>query len=50
VHENAVVVAVRSKGLMVPATITADRQGYAWAEGEEDFGTVFSLSLPMVYV
>jgi two-component system sensor histidine kinase KdpD len=59
VREDAVVVAVRSKGLAVPASgmglglsivtaIAADQHGYAWAEGEADYGTVFSLSLPLV--
>ena len=59
VQEDAVVVAVRSKGLVVPAsgtglglsivtTIAADQHGYAWAEGEGDHGTVLSLSLPVV--
>jgi two-component system sensor histidine kinase KdpD len=60
VQEDAVVVTIRSKGLVVPVsgtglglsivtTIAADQHGYAWAEGEADFGTVFSLSLPVVY-
>jgi two-component system, OmpR family, sensor histidine kinase KdpD len=60
VQEDAVVVAVRSKGLVVPAsgtglglsivtTIAADQHGYAWSEGEAEYGTVFSLSLPVVY-
>jgi len=60
VQENAVVVVVRSQGLVVPAsgagldlsivtTIAADQRGYAWVEGEADHGTVFSLSLPVVY-
>jgi two-component system sensor histidine kinase KdpD len=59
VREDAVVVAVRSKGLVVPSsgtglglsivtTIAADQHGNAWAEGEADYGTVFSLSLPVV--
>jgi two-component system sensor histidine kinase KdpD len=60
VQEDAVVVAVRSKGLVVPSsgtglglsivtTIAVNQHGYAWAEGEADYGTVFSLSLPVVY-
>ena len=79
VKETAVVLTVRSKGLVVaPAdreriferfyrapgaqhcslgtglglsivkTIAADHQGHVWAEGEPDYGTRFSLSLPIV--
>jgi two-component system sensor histidine kinase KdpD len=79
VKQTAVVVTVRSKGLVVPAsdreriferfyrapgarqcsvgtglglsivkTIVADHHGHVWAEGEPDYGTVFSLSLPVV--
>jgi len=33
-------------GLSIVKTIAADHQGHAWAEGEPDRGTVFSLSLP----
>jgi two-component system sensor histidine kinase KdpD len=79
VKETAVILSVRSKGLVVsPAdreriferfyrapgaqncavgtglglsivkTIAADHQGHVWAEGEPDYGTKFSLSLPRV--
>jgi two-component system sensor histidine kinase KdpD len=79
VKETAVVLTVRSKGLVVdPAdreriferfyrapgaqssstgtglglsivkTIAADHHGHVWADGEPDYGTVFSLSLPRV--
>ena len=79
VKETAVVLTVRSKGLVVPAsdreriferfyrapgaqqcsvgtglglsivkTIAADHHGHVWAEGEPDYGTIFSLSLPVV--
>jgi two-component system sensor histidine kinase KdpD len=33
-------------GLSIVKTIVADHQGRVWAEGEPDYGTVFSLSLP----
>jgi two-component system, OmpR family, sensor histidine kinase KdpD len=60
VQEGSVVVAVRCKGWVLPAsgaglglsivkTIAADQHGHAWAEGKADSGTVFSLSLPVVY-
>ena len=79
VKETAVVLTVRSKGLVVEAadreriferfyrapgaqhcslgtglglsivkTIAADHHGHVWAEGEPDYGTKFSLSLPTV--
>jgi len=79
VKEAAVVLTVRSKGLVVAAadreriferfyrapgaqscttgtglglsivkTIAADHQGHVWADGEPGYGTVFSLSLPVV--
>ena len=34
-------------GLSIVKTIAADHQGHVWAEGEPDYGTTFSLSLPM---
>jgi two-component system sensor histidine kinase KdpD len=34
-------------GLSIVKTIAADHHGQAWAEGEPDRGTVFSLSLPL---
>ncbi len=77
--ENAVVLTVRSKGLVVSSddreriferfyrapgakhsaigtglglsivkTIAADHHGHVWAEGEADYGTKFSFSLPVV--
>ena len=33
-------------GLSIVKTIAADHHGRVWAEGEPDYGTVFSLSLP----
>jgi two-component system sensor histidine kinase KdpD len=79
IKETAVILAVRSKGLVVaPAdreriferfyrapgaqhcsagtglglsivkTIATDHRGHVWAEGEPDYGTRFSLSLPIV--
>jgi len=33
-------------GLSIVKTIAADHHGHVWAEGEPDYGTVFSLSLP----
>jgi signal transduction histidine kinase len=33
-------------GLSIVKTIAADHQGHVWAEGEPDYGTKFSLSLP----
>jgi two-component system sensor histidine kinase KdpD len=48
VQEDAVVVAVRSKGLVFPALGTG--LGISTVgESEADYGTVFSLSLPIVY-
>jgi len=35
-------------GLSIVKTIAADHHGHVWAEGEPDFGTVFSFSLPVV--
>ena len=35
-------------GLSIVKTIAADHHGHVWAEGEPDYGTVFSLSLPVV--
>ena len=35
-------------GLSIVKTIAADHQGHVWAEGEPDYGTKFSLSLPIV--
>jgi len=35
-------------GLSIVKTIAADHQGHVWAEGEPEYGTKFSLSLPMV--
>jgi len=35
-------------GLSIVKTIAADHHGHVWAEGEPDYGTSFSLSLPMV--
>lgn len=34
-------------GLSIVRTIAADHQGHVWAEGEPDYGTKFSLSLPI---
>ena len=34
-------------GLSIVKTIAADHHGHVWAEGEPDYGTVFSLSLPI---
>jgi two-component system, OmpR family, sensor histidine kinase KdpD len=34
-------------GLSIVKTIAADHQGHVWAEGEPDYGTKFSLSLPI---
>jgi len=34
-------------GLSIVKTIAADHHGHVWAEGEEDYGTKFSLSLPV---
>jgi two-component system sensor histidine kinase KdpD len=34
-------------GLSIVKTIATDHRGSVWAEGEEGFGTVFALSLPM---
>ena len=79
VKETAVILAVRSKGLVVASadreriferfyrapgaqqcaagtglglsivkTIATDHHGHVWAEGEPDYGTTFSLSLPIV--
>jgi two-component system sensor histidine kinase KdpD len=79
VKETAVILAVRSKGLVVASadreriferfyrapgaqrcaagtglglsivkTIATDHQGHVWAEGEADYGTTFSFSLPIV--
>jgi two-component system sensor histidine kinase KdpD len=33
-------------GLSIVRTIAADHDGHVWADGEPDYGTVFSLSLP----
>jgi two-component system sensor histidine kinase KdpD len=33
-------------GLSIVKSIAADHQGHVWAQGEADYGTVFSLSLP----
>jgi two-component system sensor histidine kinase KdpD len=35
-------------GLSIVKTIVNDHQGHVWAEGEPDYGTTFSLSLPAV--
>jgi two-component system sensor histidine kinase KdpD len=35
-------------GLSIVKTIAADHHGRVWAEGEPDYGTAFSLSLPIV--
>jgi len=35
-------------GLSIVKTIVADHRGHVWAEGEADYGTKFSLSLPIV--
>ncbi|HXP89011.1 MAG TPA: DUF4118 domain-containing protein [Bryobacteraceae bacterium] len=35
-------------GLSIVKTIAADHQGHVWADGEPDYGTRFSLSLPIV--
>jgi two-component system sensor histidine kinase KdpD len=35
-------------GLSIVKTIAADHHGHVWAEGEPDYGTKFSLSLPTV--
>lgn len=35
-------------GLSIVKTIAADHRGHVWAEGEPDYGTRFSLSLPIV--
>jgi two-component system sensor histidine kinase KdpD len=35
-------------GLSIVKTIAADHHGNVWAEGEPDYGTSFSLSLPIV--
>jgi two-component system sensor histidine kinase KdpD len=35
-------------GLSIVKTIAADHHGHVWAEGEPDYGTRFSLSLPIV--
>jgi two-component system sensor histidine kinase KdpD len=35
-------------GLSIVKTIAADHHGQVWAEGEPDYGTTFSLSLPVV--
>ena len=34
-------------GLSIVKTIAADHRGRVWAEGEPDYGTKFSLSLPI---
>jgi len=34
-------------GLSIVKTIAADHHGHVWAEGEPDYGTKFSLSLPL---
>lgn len=34
-------------GLSIVRTIAADHHGHVWAEGEPDYGTTFSLSLPI---
>ena len=34
-------------GLSIVKTIAADHHGNVWAEGETDYGTKFSLSLPI---
>jgi len=35
-------------GLSIVKTIATDHHGHVWADGEPDYGTVFSLSLPKV--
>jgi two-component system sensor histidine kinase KdpD len=35
-------------GLSIVKTIAADHHGQVWADGEPDYGTSFSLSLPMI--
>jgi len=35
-------------GLSIVKTIAADHEGKVWAEGEPDYGTVFSFALPVV--
>ena len=35
-------------GLSIVKTIAADHQGHVWAEGEPEYGTKFSLSLPIL--
>ncbi len=35
-------------GLSIVKTIASDHQGQVWAEGERDYGTTFSFSLPKV--
>lgn len=35
-------------GLSIVKTIAADHCGHVWAEGEPDYGSVFSFSLPLV--
>jgi two-component system sensor histidine kinase KdpD len=35
-------------GLSIVKTIAADHQGHVWAEGEPDYGSRFSLALPIV--
>jgi signal transduction histidine kinase len=35
-------------GLSIVKTIATDHQGHVWADGEPDYGTRFSLSLPQV--
>jgi two-component system sensor histidine kinase KdpD len=35
-------------GLSIVKTIAADHHGHVWADGEPGYGTVFSLSLPVV--
>ncbi len=34
-------------GLSIVKTIASDHRGHVWAEGEPDYGTTFSLSLPI---